>query len=203
MRSSSGLNSVNMTGRLTGDPEMSFTEQAVAFTKFRIAVRRYSRKDEDGQKKEVADFFNVIVWNRGNYRLAENCATYLARGDMVGVHGSLEQDDWKTPTGEVKERVVINARHVDFLHIAGDNPARGAPGATRPVPAPIPAPEMKAEPASVSAPPVTAGRGSSDRSASAVPHSAAVEVVGDGTDEGAADGAFGQSAGMVPDDEPF
>ena len=45
------MNSVNMTGRLTADPEMNFTLDAVAFTKFRIAVRRFSRKDEGGHKR--------------------------------------------------------------------------------------------------------------------------------------------------------
>ena len=127
---------------------MNFSLDAVAFTKFRMAVRRGSRKDDSGHKKDVTDFFNVIVWNRGTYRLAELCITHLAKGDPVGVHGRLEQDDWKTPTGETKERVVIKASDVDSSSIHGRQPrsqpsrhaATGArTGGAGAVPDPVPA----------------------------------------------------------------
>ena len=61
------LNEVRMTGRLTRDPETSFSQGGKAMTKFAIAVNR--GKDKDGKDVEVdvspADAFRKLYELRG------------------------------------------------------------------------------------------------------------------------------------------
>src|SRR5690554_4934134 len=77
------LNKIILVGRLTRDPEMRYTTNGTAVTKFTLAVERpYSNKQGE---KEV-DFINIVTWRK----LAENCAQHLGKGRLVAVDGSLQ-----------------------------------------------------------------------------------------------------------------
>jgi len=51
------------------------------------------------------DFFNVTAW----YKLAENCAESLSKGDRVLVSGRLSQDSWESKEGQKRSAVKIIA----------------------------------------------------------------------------------------------
>jgi single-strand DNA-binding protein len=50
-----GLNSVNVVGRLTADPEMRYLDSGKAIASFAIACNR---------NKEEADFFQCEAWEK-------------------------------------------------------------------------------------------------------------------------------------------
>ncbi len=77
------INNVVMTGRLTRDPEMRYTDEGVAFTVFALAVER---NFTNSQGEREVDFVDIITWRK----LAENCAQFLAKGRMVAVSGRLQ-----------------------------------------------------------------------------------------------------------------
>ena len=64
------MNTVNLTGRLTKDPELTFLKgDGKAVTKFTLAVnRRFDR--------EKADFIRIVCWQK----LAEIVAEYSTKG---------------------------------------------------------------------------------------------------------------------------
>lgn len=99
------LNKVMLIGNLTRDPEMRYTPQGTAVCTFGIATNR-SWTTESGEKKEEADFHNIVAWNK----LAEICAQLLKKGRKVYVEGRLSTRSWQAQDGSQKQRteVVIN-----------------------------------------------------------------------------------------------
>lgn len=105
------MNSVQMIGRLTHDPEANHTASGTAVTTFRVAVDRPSRKG--------ADFVTVKTWER----LADVTAEHLSRGRRVAVQGRLAHEEWTASDGRRAERLSVVADRVEFL----DAPAAGWP----------------------------------------------------------------------------
>ena len=76
-------NKVTFTGNLGKDPDMSYTPNGKACTKFSIAV---------GQGKDKpAMWLNVETWKK----LAEQCNSKLTKGTRVEINGRLAQDHWE------------------------------------------------------------------------------------------------------------
>lgn len=80
------MNKILLIGNLGRDPEMSYTPNGVAVTKFSIAVNRVT-KSQSGERQEETDWFNIVAWRQ----LAETCNTYLRKGSKVYVEGRLSQ----------------------------------------------------------------------------------------------------------------
>ncbi|GAC1397167.1 MAG: hypothetical protein NVSMB49_02430 [Ktedonobacteraceae bacterium] len=80
------MNKIILIGRLGRDPEMSYTPNGLAVTKFSVAVSRYS-KSPTGEKQEDTDWYNVTAFRQ----LAETCNTYLKKGSKVYVEGRVAQ----------------------------------------------------------------------------------------------------------------
>lgn len=60
-------------------------------------------------------FMPVEAWNQ------PHLAEHLDKGSKVLISGSLKQENWETPKGEKRSRLVLTARRVEFL-----DPAPGA-----------------------------------------------------------------------------
>lgn len=99
------LNKVMLIGNLTRDPEMRYTPAGTAVCTFGIATNR-SWTTESGEKKDEADFHNIVAWNK----LGEICAQLLKKGRKVYVEGRLSTRSWQGQDGTQKQRteVVIN-----------------------------------------------------------------------------------------------
>lgn len=113
------MNSIQLIGRLTADPELRFTANGTEVCKFRLAVNRY-----DGG----ADYIDVVTFKRQ----AEVCAEHLAKGRMVGVSGRLSHSEWQADDGSKRSKHEVVAESVDFLgdrsRTDGDNgPAPDVP----------------------------------------------------------------------------
>ena len=65
------MNKVVLVGRLTHDPELRFTQNGIAVTRFSLAI---DRPFTNRQERET-DFLDVVVWRRQ----AENVAAYLRK----------------------------------------------------------------------------------------------------------------------------
>ncbi len=102
------MNSINLTGRLTGDPELRSTYSDASVGQLRIAVPR--RRGKQGEDRGAV-FVDVVTFGR----VAESCAEYLEQGRQVAVSGRLELDEWETDAGERRSRHKIVADEVEFL----------------------------------------------------------------------------------------
>lgn len=105
-----GLNRVVLIGNLTDDPELRYTQNGVARTRFSIAVNRRYR-DREGNMQEETTFVPIVVWGAQ----AENCANYLGKGRAVAVDGRLRIETFETEEGERRKVAEVVAESVQFL----------------------------------------------------------------------------------------
>jgi single-strand DNA-binding protein len=96
------MNSVNLIGRLTRDPELR-TADETSVGNMRVAVQR--------PKRDGADYVDVTVFGRQ----AEVCAGYLTKGRRVAVTGRLRHSEWQAQDGSRRQRLEVVADQVDFL----------------------------------------------------------------------------------------
>lgn len=99
------MNSVILIGRLTKDPELSFTPSQTALCKFTIAVDRQSKEEK------TADFIRIVVWGKQ----AENCDRYLFKGKQVAVNGRIQTGSYKDKDGKTVYTTDVIAGNVEFL----------------------------------------------------------------------------------------
>jgi single-strand DNA-binding protein len=103
------MNAVNITGRLTADPELS-ENGGREVCDMRIA--------ENGPRESIT-FVDVAVFGRQ----AKVCAERLAKGARVAVAGRLRYSEWRAEDGSKRSRHSIVARRVEFLDRAPEQPA--------------------------------------------------------------------------------
>ena len=96
-------NQIILTGNLGQDPDMSFTRNGNAVTKFSLGVNQ-------GKDKPTMWVY-IETWKD----LAEQCNSKLAKGTRVEVTGRLVQDVWTEKEGGKKRyafKVVAQTVHV-------------------------------------------------------------------------------------------
>lgn len=98
------MNSVNIVGNLTKSPDLKYTPAGTAVVNLSIAVNEYYKEEQ------TTSFFNVVVFGKS----AENCNSFLSKGNKIGITGKLKQERWKKE-GKTYSRVVIIAERIDFL----------------------------------------------------------------------------------------
>ena len=97
---------VTITGTLTRDPELRFTQGGRGVATLGVAVNyRYQKNNE---WVEEASFFNVTAWSS----LGENAAASLTKGMRVIVTGRLQQRSYETQQGEKRSVVEIIADEI-------------------------------------------------------------------------------------------
>lgn len=98
------MNTVSLIGRLTKDPELSYTQNSTARCVFTLAV---DRPGTDGE----ADFIRVVTWKRQ----AETVGRYLRKGSQCGVQGSIRTGSYKNRDGQTVYTTDVWANRVEFL----------------------------------------------------------------------------------------
>ena len=100
------MNSVQLIGRLTRDPEVRYTtgQNQTAVARFSIAVN-------DGYgENERTSFINIVVFGRQ----AENCERFLSKGRQVGITGRIQTGSYEKDGRTVYTTDVVASR-VEFL----------------------------------------------------------------------------------------
>ena len=104
------LNKAILYGNLTRDPELRALPSGIQVCSFSIATNRVY-KDKDGNKKEQADFHNIVAFGRQ----AEIVAQYLKKGAGAFIEGRMQTRSWDDKTsGEKKYRTEVVADRVQF-----------------------------------------------------------------------------------------
>lgn len=98
------INRAVLTGRLTRDPELKYTQSGNAVCSFTLAVDRQFR-NQNGDRD--ADFINCVIWRKS----AENFANFTHKGSMIGVDGRIQVRSYENQQGQrvyITEVVVEN-----------------------------------------------------------------------------------------------
>jgi single-strand DNA-binding protein len=99
------MNSVNLIGRLTRDPELRKKDGGKSICTFTLAI------DDIHAKEDRADFMRVTVFGAQG----ERCEKYLRKGFMAGVTGRFRSDSYTDAEGVVRYPVNVIAENVRFL----------------------------------------------------------------------------------------
>ena len=122
------MNSVNLIGRLTRDPEVRYAAGSqMAVCTFSVAIARPVRKD--GEKQTY--FPRVKCFGKQ----AENCEKFLAKGRLVGVQGRIQTGSYTNKDGATVYTTDVVADRVEFLEW-GDRAQKASPEAQYNDPAP-------------------------------------------------------------------
>lgn len=103
------MNKVFLSGNLTRDPEVRYTQTGKAYSRMGIAINRRSKE------KDAVDFFNLVAWDK----TAEFCGRYLVKGTRVLVEGTLRTNSYENKDGVKVNTVEI---WVDNIEFAGARP---------------------------------------------------------------------------------
>ena len=95
---------------MTQDPRFKTLPSGKSVCEFGLALNR-RWLDINGDSKQETTFVDVTAWNQQ----AEVITHYCQKGRPLVVEGRLEQERWKTPTGESRSRLKVVAQRVTFL----------------------------------------------------------------------------------------
>ncbi len=110
------LNKVMIIGGLGQNPEVRYMTSGDPVANFSVATSEVYY-DKDKNKQEKTEWHRVSVYGKQ----AETCNTYLAKGSLVYIEGSLQTRKWQDKQGQDRTSTEINARLVRFLDKKGDN----------------------------------------------------------------------------------
>ncbi|WP_125702170.1 single-stranded DNA-binding protein [Lacticaseibacillus daqingensis] len=98
------INNVSLTGRLTRDIDLRYTQSGTAVGSFTLAVDRQFT-NQQGQRE--TDFINCVIWRKS----AENLSNFTRKGSLIGVEGHIQTRNYDNNQGQrvyVTEIVVEN-----------------------------------------------------------------------------------------------
>jgi single-strand DNA-binding protein len=99
-------NSVSLTGNLTRDPELRFTNGGMATASFGMAINSRRKNQATGEWEDSdPQFFDVSCFGT----LAENVSECLQRGQRVVVAGKMSYRSWESNDGEKRSKVEVVA----------------------------------------------------------------------------------------------
>lgn len=116
------MNQVVLIGRLTRDPELSYTANSqTAVSHFTLAVDRPTARRNDGE--QTADFIRITVFGKQ----AETSERYLSKGRQVAIHGRIQTGSYTNRDGARVYTTDVIADRVEFLG-SGNGGGRGGQG---------------------------------------------------------------------------
>lgn len=99
------MNIVILTGRLTRDPEIKYTQSGKAQARFTLAVNKsFSKTDE-------ADFINCVAWDKK----AEFAGEYLRKGMLIGIQGRLSVRNYEDENKQKRTITEVIVDTTEFL----------------------------------------------------------------------------------------
>lgn len=102
------MNTVNLIGRLTKDPELKYTPAGKAVVNFTLAINR-PFKSQNGENE--ADFIMIQAWGK----TAENTANFLSKGSQAAVVGRIQTRNYENQQGQRVYVTEVVADYVQFL----------------------------------------------------------------------------------------
>ena len=106
------MNNVTLQERLTHDVEYGETAGGSGYARFALAVRNYSRKQEDGSP--TTDFFPCVVFGD----MARTAARGMKKGGRVTVNGRIEINSYTARDGSPRMAVQVVVREFDIIDYA-------------------------------------------------------------------------------------
>ncbi len=101
------MNRVVLVGRLTKDPELRKTANGSSVVNFTIAINR-TFTNANGERE--TDFIQCVAWSR----TADNMATYVRKGSLIGVDGRIQTRNYENQSGQRVYVTEVFAENVQY-----------------------------------------------------------------------------------------
>lgn len=143
------FNRVILIGNLCREPEFKRTQSGLSVCELRLAVNEVFRNRATNERVERTCYVDVNAWNQQ----ADFCQQYLSKGSSILVEGRLSYDEWRTPQGETRSRLRVQADRIQSIGAprtaaapAQDGqPAASGAAPSAPAPAAVPAPSAQSD----------------------------------------------------------
>ncbi len=116
------LNKIVLIGRLTRDPEQSYSASNLSIVKFTIAVDRQYKDSQTGERK--TDFFDCRAFRQ----TADFVSQYITKGQLVAVDGRVEINKVPGQDGNTRYFTNVVCDRVESLQGRGDDSGGGDDG---------------------------------------------------------------------------
>jgi single-strand DNA-binding protein len=113
------VNKVILVGNLAAEPDVKATPKGTYVAKMRLATNTYAGKDEEGKRRELAEFHNLVAFGK----TAEFAGQYLKKGRALYVEGRLHTSSWEDASGQKRYRTEVVVDEIKFF---GQKPAEAA-----------------------------------------------------------------------------
>lgn len=98
------MNNVILIGRLTKDPQLSFSKgKGTAIAKLTVAVNR--------MQKGEADFINCVAFGK----TAETIGNYMTKGSQIAINGEIRVDNYKKEDGTWVNNTNVLVNRFEFV----------------------------------------------------------------------------------------
>lgn len=105
-------NIVLLVGRLTRDPNVSFTQKGQAVCRCDVAVNRRYLDATTNEWKDDTVFVPVVIWGAA----ADRCKDRVKKGTPVQVEGRLTLSEYTDKTtGQTRKNLQVTARRIQIL----------------------------------------------------------------------------------------
>lgn len=118
----SDMNMCLITGRLGADPEVRRKQDGSPIVNLRVASSEQWRDRNSGERKERAEWFNVVIFSEGLCKVAEQ---YLKKGSRVLLQGKIATRKWQDQTGADRYTTELVLQGFDAKLQMLDPPAGG------------------------------------------------------------------------------
>lgn len=108
------MNTVQILGNLTRDPEVRYTQSGKAVATFNVAASN-AFTSSDGETKEQTAFINCVAWGK----LGESVGN-LRKGNRAFVEGRLQTRSYETQDGQKRYVTEVVANFVGTSLMNGD-----------------------------------------------------------------------------------
>lgn len=102
------MNSVNLVGRLSNNPQLRITTNGKQICRFSIAV---TLRFKNATGVYEADFINCVAFNK----TAELINEYIQKGDLVGVSGRIQTGSYTAQDGSKRYTTDVVIENIYFL----------------------------------------------------------------------------------------
>lgn len=109
------LNSVNLIGRLTADPELKTTPGGISVATFCLAVER--NYAPQGEKRQT-DFINCVAWRGTGEFISRN----FQKGSLLALEGSIQSRNYEDRSGQKRVAYEVIVERAYFCG-RNDNPS--------------------------------------------------------------------------------
>lgn len=113
------MNSVQLVGRLTRDPEVRYSDGGSTVARFTLAVDRRFKKDGG----DDADFINCVAFGK----TAEFLEKWFRKGQRLGLTGRIQTGSYVNQEGTKVYTTEVVVENVEFVESKGASAGDGGP----------------------------------------------------------------------------